>query len=113
MWTTYAALLQELKQAQAAPYRSDPERIEAIFQTMQEIMQTILEKLSRAADESPGQPEPVKRDAPIHLFEGQCMVCGGQHGGLACPHMTPMAAQNRPLCSYHSGVGGPCTCSDC
>ncbi len=61
MWTTYAALLQELKSAQAAPYRSDPERQEAIFQAMQEIMQTILEKLSRASDESPGQHPAVVR----------------------------------------------------
>ena len=63
MWTSYTALLQELKQAQAAPYRSDPERIEAIFRTMQEIMQVMLEKLARAADESPGQPITPKPDS--------------------------------------------------
>lgn len=83
MWTTYTALLQELKQAQAAPYRSDPEHIEAIFQTMQEIMQTILEKLARAADESPGQPS-ISLKQTIITGDG-CLICGGYHVGLACP----------------------------
>lgn len=70
MWTTYAALLQELKQSQAAPYRSDPERQSAIFQAMQEIMQTILEKLSRAADETPGQhPSIIRKPTNSELWD--------------------------------------------
>lgn len=55
MGTTYRKLLQELMSAQAAPYRSDPEKQEAILRALCETMQEMLEKLSRDANEAPGQ----------------------------------------------------------
>lgn len=55
MGTTYAKLIQELCRLRAAPYRSDPERHEAIIDGLLFIVQTMLEKLRDAEGELPGQ----------------------------------------------------------
>lgn len=54
MGTTYAKLIQELCSLRAAPYRSDPERQEAIIDGLLFIVQTMLEKLRDADNEPPG-----------------------------------------------------------
>lgn len=38
------------------------------------------------------QVEPVPA---INWSDGRCMVCSGQHGGLPCPKMTPMAGNGK------------------
>jgi hypothetical protein len=59
MWPTYRKLFEELKQAQARPYRSEPERDAALSQTVQEILQTILEKMAAAEG-----PIPIGQESP-------------------------------------------------
>lgn len=50
MGTTYRDLLEELVALRATPFRSDPERDEARLRKVEEIMQTMLEMLSRQFD---------------------------------------------------------------
>ena len=58
--------------------------------------EAIIERLNRIV-ELLERPQPFAPSPPSSYEPDRCLMCGGYHGGMPCPALTPMAkAQTKP-----------------